>query len=50
MFTAPRIRLIPTDGPAILSAQSETSGRKILHVSRAKENGGGGCRTRIGIQ
>jgi len=40
MFTTPRICLVPADGTTFRSTQPETGGRKILHISRAEENGG----------
>jgi len=43
MFTAPRVCHVQTDGAAVLRSQPETGSRKILHVSRAEENGGGEC-------
>lgn len=46
MFTAPRLRLVQTDGAAVCSTEPQTGGRKILHVSRAEENGGGGRHAR----
>ena len=45
MFTAPRVCHVQTDGAAILRSQPETGGCKILHISRAEENGSGECCT-----
>jgi len=50
MFTAPRFRLVQADGATVLRAQPETGGRKILHVSRAEENGGSGRGAGLGVR